>query len=158
MVAAVAENGVIGRDGGLPWRLPDDSKFFRRCTMGKAVLMGRLTFESIGKPLPGRRNIVVTSNTDFEAPGCTVVDSLEAGLAAAADEQEVVIMGGAAFYREGLPLAERLYLTRVHAKVVGDVYFPDLDPTEWRTVESHDHPADDRHAHAFTASILERVG
>ena len=125
--------------------------------MGKAVLMGRLTFESIGKALPGRRNIVVTRSPDFEAPGCTLVDSLEAGLAAAGGEEEVVIMGGAAFYAEGLPLAQRLYLTRVHAEVEGDVRFPEIDPEEWCVVESEDHPADERHAYAFTSSVLERT-
>lgn len=157
LIVAVAENGVIGADNALPWRLPDDMKWFRRHTLGKPVVMGRKTFESIGsRPLPERPNIVMTRDPSFAAPGCAVVDSPQAALAAAGDSEEVMVIGGESVFRAFLARADRLYLTRVNAVVEGDTLFPDTDAAEWREVLREEHPADLRHAHAFTILILER--
>ncbi len=156
LVAAVASNRVIGRGGRLPWRLPDDLKHFRARTLGKPVIMGRRTFESIGKPLPGRRNVVVTHHVDFAAEGCTVVHDLDAALDAAGAAPEIVVIGGASLYLDFLPRAERIYLTEVHAEVEGDVFFPDLDPVDWLEANRERHPADERHAHAFSFVELWR--
>ncbi|NND68658.1 MAG: dihydrofolate reductase [Halioglobus sp.] len=140
LIVAAAENGVIGRDNALPWRLPGDMQYFRRMTMGKPVIMGRRTYDSIGKPLPGRANIVITRSDTFAAEGVKVVHSLDEARALAADialidgAEEAVVIGGAEIYREALPLAARLYLTRVHADVPGDVYLPEIDFCAWREV------------------------
>jgi dihydrofolate reductase len=156
LVVAVADNGVIGRHGGLPWHLPDDLKFFKSVTMGKPMLMGRRTFESIGRPLPGRRNIVLTSATPELPTGVERVASLEAALALVADVAELCVIGGATLYAQTLPQAQRLYLTRVHASVEGDVRFPPWIASEWRELDRSEHPADARHAYAFSLLTLER--
>lgn len=156
MIAAVARNGIIGRDGALPWRLPEDMKHFRRTTMGKPVIMGRRTFESLGRALPGRENIVVSRDPDFEARDCEVARSVAEALERCAGREETVVIGGASLYAECLPLADRLYLTRVHADFEGDTRFPDLDPNEWREVERRDFEADAKHAQAFSILTLER--
>ena len=138
IIAAVAENGVIGAGGTIPWRLPTDFAFFKRTTMGKPLIMGRKTFESIGRPLPGRTNIVVTRQTGYQPDGVLVIDSLMAALAhaqtiAAADNAvEVMIGGGAEIYREALPLADRLYITHVGLAPEGDTRFPAIDPELWQ--------------------------
>lgn len=164
MIVAVDEQGVIGKDNDLPWRLPDDLKWFKRVTMGKPLIMGRRTHESIGRALPGRLNVVLSRQPGFLAEGCVVVQDMDAALAAIlahhGDDNpvdEVVIIGGAGIYEAFMPDAERLYLTRVHATVEGDVRFPKWDPSQWRVVESETHDADARHAHAFTWTTLERV-
>ena len=156
LVAAVAKNGVIGRDGDLPWRLPDDLKAFKRLTLGKPVVMGRKTWESIGRPLPERHNVVMTRSQDFEAPGASVVPSAEAALELLADQDEVMVIGGGAIYRQFLERADHIYLTEVDADVDGDVTFPELDPGEWVEVSREHHPADERHAYAFTLVRLDR--
>ena len=156
LVAAVAKNGVIGRDGDLPWRLPDDLKTFKRLTLGKPVVMGRKTWESIGRPLPDRHNVVMTRSSDFEAPGASVVDSVEAALDLLAGADDVMIIGGGAIYREFLEFADRIFLTEVDAEVEGDVRFPSLDASRWSEVFRDYHPADERHAHAFTLVQLDR--
>ncbi|UCE85926.1 MAG: dihydrofolate reductase [Deltaproteobacteria bacterium] len=150
IIAAVSENGVIGIDGRLPWHLPADQAFFKRATIGHAVIMGRRTFESIQGPLPKRTTIVVTRNRAYRAPGAVVVEDLDAALAAAAGDDEVFVAGGAELYREALPRADRLYLTVVHTDVAGDVFFPEVDFSAWRLVDEVRHEADVRHAHAFT--------
>lgn len=141
IVVAVAENGVIGRDNALPWHLPDDLKWFRRVTMGKPVVMGRRTFESIGRPLPGRANIVVTANPAWRAEGVTVAPTLEKALATAENlagpAGEVAVIGGARLFSDVLPRAERLYLTVVHMRPEGDVVFPPYDRSAWTEVERH---------------------
>lgn len=157
LVVAVARNGTIGREGGLPWSLPNDLKFFKEITLGKPVVMGRKTFESIGRPLPRRTNIVITRDRGYRAEGCVVVHSLEEALHAAGDAAEVMVAGGGALFREALPRADRVYLTRVHGDVEGDTHFPDLDAAEWRAVEERDMPADERHACAYTFITLERT-
>ena len=160
LIVAVAENGVIGRAGQLPWHLPDDLKRFKALTMGKPMLMGRRTFESIGRPLPGRTSLVLTHSTDWgPPPGALAVHSVDEALAEArrGGAGELAVIGGAEVFRLALPLARRIDLTRVHAEVEGDVYFPKLDPREWRETERVTHPADARHAHAMTFSVLERT-
>jgi dihydrofolate reductase len=155
LIVAMAQNGVIGRDNALPWRLPEDLKRFKAFTLGKTLLMGRKTYESIGRPLPGRTNLVLTRDRGFLAPGVVVVHSVEEALAHAADN-ELVAIGGAEIYRLVLPFARRLYLTHVHADVPGDTYFPDFDPTQWADVEWRMHPADEQHAYPLTFVTLER--
>lgn len=159
LIVAVAENGVIGRAGQLPWHLPDDLKRFKALTMGKPMLMGRRTFESIGRPLPGRTSLVLTQSATWDAPpGVLIVRSLDEALAAARrlGSAQLTVIGGAEVFRLALPLAQRIDLTRVHAQSSGDVYFPPLDLREWRETERIAHPADARHAHAMTFSVLER--
>lgn len=158
IIVAVAENGVIGRGNELPWRLSDDLRRFKRLTMGHAVIMGRKTWESIARPLPGRRMIVVTRQPDYVAAGVELAPNLPAacGLASARAEEEAFIIGGAEIYRQALPLADRLYLTRIHATVEGDKFFPDYDANEWRLVSAEHAPADDKNEHATTFEIYER--
>ena len=158
LVVAVAENGVIGRDGELPWHLPDDLKAFKQITLGKPVLMGRKTWESIGRPLPGRHNVVITRQPDFVADGATVVDSPESALELLADEAEVMVIGGGAIYRAFLDQADRIFLTRVEAAVDGDATFPALNPGDWTEVSREHHAADERHAAGFTLLVLDRSG
>jgi dihydrofolate reductase len=156
LVVAVAENGIIGRDGGLPWRLPDDLKHFRRLTLGNTVLMGRKTFESLGKPLEGRANWVLTRDAAFAPAGAQVFRDLDAALAQP-PQGELLVIGGAELYRQTLPLASRLELTQVHAQVEGDTHFPDYDAKQWRETTRVDHAADERHAHAYSFLRLDRI-
>ena len=156
LVVAMDENGIIGRDGALPWRLPEDLRHFRRLTLGKTVLMGRRTWESLGKPLEGRRNWVLSRDPAFRPAGAEVFASLEQALAAHG-EGELVVIGGADLYRQALPLARTLHLTRVHARVEGDRRFPPWREADFRQTEVVNHPADARHAHAYSFVTLERV-
>lgn len=163
LIVAVAENGVIGKDGGLPWRLSSDLKTFRKLTMGKPIIMGRRTFQSIGKPLDGRDNIVVTRDPFFEAAGVSVTASVADALTLARvlgrtrGADEIMIIGGADIYAAALPVADRIYLTRVHASPEGDRYFPELDAKDWREVSSEPLPKGERDAFPTTLKILERV-
>jgi dihydrofolate reductase len=156
LVVAVAENGVIGRNNHLPWRLPEDLAYFKRVTMGHPIVMGRRTYQSIGRPLPGRTNIVVTNNRDFEAPGCIVVHSLDDAWRAADGAEEVSVIGGTALFRDTLPIADRIHLTEVQAKVEGDTFFPAFDRHAWRETEVTRHPADARHQFPFRIVVLDR--
>ena len=156
LIAAIAQNGVIGREGQLPWRLPDDLARFKRLTTGKTVVMGRKTYESIGKPLPNRTNLVLT-RTLAEIPGCTIVRTVEAALAACAHEPELWVIGGEAVYAAFLDRADALELTHVEAEVEGDARFPPVDPARFRAVREERHEADARHAHAFRFVRYERV-
>jgi dihydrofolate reductase len=156
LVVAMADNGVIGKGGGLPWHLPDDLKYFKVVTFGKPVLMGRRTFESIGKPLPGRRNLVMTRAATAAVPGLEYVGSVEQARSLAAGAAELCVIGGAEVFALALPLATRIYLTRVHAQVTGDVYFPLRDFSAWRESDSVSHAADERHAYAMSFVTLER--
>ena len=158
LAVAVSDNGVIGRDGGLPWHLPEDLRRFKAATLGKPVVMGRRTFESIGRALPGRHNIVLTRAAGFRPadPGVSVVHDLDAALSAAGDVPEVMIIGGAEIYALSLPRAGRILLTRVHARIEGDTVFPVLDPAEWEVVTREHFPADSRHPHAMTFEELQR--
>ena len=162
-IAAVADNGTIGRDSDLPWHLPDDLKYFQRTTRGHHIITGRKNYETIPeqyRPLKDRVNIVVTHNAHYEAPGAVVLGSLEEALERAeqGDETEVFIIGGGQIYREAMAkgLVDRLYLTLVHADVEGDTYFPVIDPADWQEQSRVAHAADERHAHAFSYVVLER--
>ena len=136
IIAAVARNGVIGRDGDLPWRLPEDLRHFKRTTSGHPIIMGRATWESIGRPLPRRHNVVVTRQHGYSAPGCSVVHSLDEALALAwAEDAEPFVIGGAGLYAAALPLASRLVITEVHREVEGDTWFPPFDRAQFREVD-----------------------
>ncbi len=156
IIAAMGNNRVIGINNQLPWKLPADMKFFRATTMGKPVLMGRKTYESIGKPLPGRTNIIITRDLDFHAEGCVVTHSIEEALQQAGAEKEVMIIGGASLYKQVLPLAQRFYLTRVHASFEGDSYFPEFDSKEWSTTERTNHSADERNAYDYSFLVMDK--
>ena len=156
IIVAVSTNNVIGAKGDLPWRLADDLKHFKSVTMGKPIVMGRKTWDSIGRPLPGRQNIVVTRQPGFVAEGCDVVASVEAAIAAAGNVDELMVIGGSQIYELALPLADRLYLTRVHADVAGDAHFPDVDETAWQLVDAETHAADERNDFAFSFMLYER--
>ena len=156
LVVAMARNRVIGRDNALPWRLPADLAHFKRVTMGHPIVMGRRTYESIGKALPGRESIVVTRNAAFQAPGCTVVPSLEAAWRAAGDADEVCVIGGSSLFEETLPMADVIHLTEVEADVPGDTYFPEFDRGEWREKEIARQSADARHAYPIRILELTR--
>ena len=155
LIAAVAANGVIGRDGDLPWRLSDDLRHFKAMTLGKPVIMGRKTWQSIGRPLPGRRNIVVSRDAAFTAQGVEIVASIDAALAAIAGAEEAMVIGGGAIYAQALARADRLYITDVHAEIEGDVHFPPFDRAAWRETARADRPASDGNP-AFSFVTLER--
>ncbi len=156
LIVAASTNGVIGSEGDLPWHLPDDLRNFKRLTTGKPIIMGRKTFESIGRALPERRNIVITRNPDYVATGCNVVASPEAAMELSSDVDEVMVIGGGQVYAGFLPLADRVYLTRVHADVTGDTLFPALDDDEWQLVASEAHASDAEHRYGFEFLVYER--
>jgi dihydrofolate reductase len=157
LIVAMANNGVIGRDNRLPWRLPADLAHFKRVTMGKPMIMGRKTWESLPGLLPGRRHIVVTRDQAYQAEGCTLVHSLDQALAAAGEVPEVMIVGGGTIYKESLPRADRLYLTQVDLEAEGDAHFPKIDFSQWRERKRETHPADENNPHSCTFLELERV-
>jgi dihydrofolate reductase len=161
IIAAVAENGVIGRGGKLPWHLSDDLRRFKRLTMGHTIVMGRRTWESIGRPLPGRRTIAVSRQPEYrvDVEGVDVAASLDDALriAETAGDDEVFIIGGAELYREALAQVNRIYLTRVHAFIDGDTYFPDVDWQKWRRVESEQRDSDARNDYRYTFEVYERA-
>jgi len=161
MIAAVAENGVIGKDNDLVWHLPDDMKYFVNKTKGRHVIMGRKNYQSIPenfRPLPNRPNIVLTRQSNFEAKGCVVLNTLEEALKLAEEshETEAFIIGGAQIYKMGLALADRMYITQVHESFDGDTFFPDFDKSIWKEVNREHHPQDDKHPHSFDFVIYER--
>ena len=159
LIAALSENHVIGRGLELPWHLPKDLKHFKKTTVNHTIVMGRLTWDSVGRrPLPKRRTIVMSRDPDFRAEGAEAVRDLDAALELAKDDGEVFIVGGSAIYALALPYADRLYLTRIHAEIEGDVFFPTFDESAWPVVERERHLVDDRHAHAFTIELRARVG
>lgn len=161
LIAALTRNHVIGRNNDLPWHLPDDMKYFMQTTKGHHVIMGRRNYDSIPekfRPLPNRTNLVVTRQKDLRLPQCRVVNSLEEAIdvARTASEQELFIIGGAAIYTLGMPLAHRLYLTEIDTELQGDTFFPDFNKSEWTEVSRKHHPADDRHAYPFDFVIYNR--
>jgi dihydrofolate reductase len=157
-VVAVAENNVIGREGELPWgRLPADLQHFKRLTLGHPVVMGRRTYDSLGRALPKRPNIVITRQQDWSAPGCETYASLPAALARAAElDEEVCVIGGGEIYRAALPAADVIYLTEIHHSFEGDAYFPALSPSDWREETRERHEPDEQHAYAFSFVTLRR--
>lgn len=162
IIVAAAENGVIGRNNALPWHLPGDLQYFKRVTMGKPIVMGRKTFESIGRPLPGRTNVVISRDPEYSAEGVRVVGSLDTALRMAQDialidgAEELVVIGGAEIYRDALPLARRLYLTEVHAVIDGDAHLPDIDWGHWREIRRERHAAEGNNPYDYSFVVFER--
>jgi dihydrofolate reductase len=158
LVVAASLNGVIGRDGGLPWHISSDLKKFKTITMGNPIIMGRKTWESLPKkPLPGRRNIVITRQADYKAAGAVVAHDAKSALAAAGGAEEIAVIGGGEIYRMFLPLAGRIYLTEVDLEVDGDTHFPKLEPAEWREVAAEIHPAGPNDSASFALRTLDRI-
>ena len=157
IIAAMADNRVIGRDNRLPWHLPADLAHFKMTTLDRPIIMGRRTFESLPGLLPRRRHIVVTRNRRYNAPGCTLADSPEAAIEAAGAASEIFFIGGASLYRAAIPMARRMHLSLVHGSFDGDVLFPDWNPAQWIEVSRSEHPSDDRNAFDLTFVVLERV-
>ena len=157
LIAAMAANRVIGRNNALPWHLPADLKRFKALTTGHPVLMGRKTYESIGKPLPGRRNLVISRNAGYAAPGCEVVFSLDAALAACRGAAEIFVIGGAELYRESLPRAHCLEFTEIHAEFEGDAVFPEFSPAHWRETGREVHGTEAGSAFAYDFVRYERA-
>lgn len=167
MIIAAAENRVMGKDNQMPWHLPNDLQYFKRSTMGKPMIMGRKTYESLGKPLPGRPHIIITRQTTYQAPNANeqvqvvtnLADAIIAAQALVADteEQEVMVIGGAEICSLAFPQTERLYLTQVHAEVDGDVYFPEFNPDEWREVSREDYQASENNPYDYSFIVFERI-
>jgi dihydrofolate reductase len=156
IIAALSENYVIGQQNQLPWHLPADLKHFKTITWGKPILMGRKTYESIGKALPGRRNIIITRNPQFQAEGCEITWSLEQALSLVKDSEEVMVIGGAELFAQALPKASRLYLTMIRHHFAGDCFFPPWDSKQWQEVERVDFAADDSFPYGFSFLVLDR--
>jgi dihydrofolate reductase len=157
IVVAMSSNSLIGRDGDLPWHLSADLQHFKSITMGKPMVMGRLTYESIGRPLPGRENIVLTRDPDYKADGCTIVHDLEQITSRCSDTEEIMIIGGAQLYIETIPLANKLFITEVHAELAGDTFFPDFDRKQWREIERQYFDADEKNDFDYSFVVLEHV-
>ncbi len=159
LIVAIDEDMGIGKDGRLPWHLRADLQRFKRLTMGHHLVMGRKTYQSIGKPLPGRKNIILSRDPAFQAPGCLVLPSLQEALdlARQGSEDELFIIGGGQIYAQALPLADRIYLTRVHTRAGCDITFPPFDPAEWAESRRSEHPADEHNDHPSTFTLLRRV-
>jgi len=162
LIAAFAQNRVVGINNTLPWHLPEDLKYFKRTTSGKAIIMGRKTYDSIGRPLPNRTNIVISRNSDFQADGVRVVASLEAAIELAKevnfinDVKEVMVIGGASIYEAALPMADRLYLTHVHAEIEGDAYFPEVNFKQWLEVSREDYQASDKNPYDYSFVVYDK--
>jgi len=156
MIVAHADNRVIGKDNDMPWHLPADLAYFKRTTLGKPIIMGRKTYESIGRPLPGRKNIVISRDEGYRAEGVEVVGSVEAALALVSDVEEVMVIGGGAIYKHCLPAAQRLYITHIDANIVGDTYFPEYDLNEWQLAVSEVKAADEKNNYQLRFNVYER--
>lgn len=156
LIWAMARNGVIGSNNTLPWRLPADLRYFRQITIGHPIIMGRKNHEDIGKPLPGRTNIVVTRQLAYTAPGCIVVYTVEQALDAAGVENEIFVIGGAEIYRQTLSNASKLYITEIDADIEGDTYFPEFDRTQWQEISRERHASDALNLYPYSFVVLER--
>lgn len=163
LIVAAAENGTIGKDNDMPWKISSDLKYFKKITMNKPVIMGRKTFQSIGKPLPGRANIVITRDTTFTQEGVITAHSVEMaldvarGMADVKKEKEIMVIGGAQIYALTLPIADRLYLTRIHASIDGDAHFPELNEKEWLEYSRGDMIAGEKDSHDYSFIVLDRI-
>jgi len=157
IIVAMARNRVIGANGAIPWHLPDELKLFKSITMGHHILMGRKTWDSIGRLLPGRTTVIVTRQPGYRVFGAVVAHSLEEAVSACGADDEIFVIGGAELFRAALPLADRLYLTTVDAEIAGDVYMPELAPDEWWEVSSQKHAADERHPYAYRHTVHDRA-
>jgi len=161
LIAAFAQNRVVGINNTLPWHLPEDLKYFKRTTTGKAIIMGRKTYDSIGRPLPNRTNIVISRNSELKIEGVKVVDSLQAAIDLAKEVnfingvEEVMVIGGASIYEEALPKADRLYLTHVHAEVKGDAYFPEVDFSQWQEISRDDYAASESNPYDYSFVVYD---
>jgi len=156
IIVAVANNNVIGKDNDLIWHLPRDMKHFKETTTGHFIIMGRKTFESNGRPLPNRTNVIITRDKEFNAEGCVVVHSLEDALEKAKDDPEAFIIGGGVIYKMALPIVDRIYLTKIHHAFEGDTFFPKLDMNEWDEVSCQDFEPDEKNKYPFSIIILDR--
>ena len=158
IISAVSDNNVIGKTNSLPWYLPADLKHFKDVTMGHIIIMGQKTHESIGRALPGRTNIVLTFDNDFKAEGCIITTSIEEALrvASAKNEDEVFIIGGASVYKQFMEIADKLYITRIHYKFDGDVYFPKIDEKKWKIVSIDKHKKDSKNAYDYTFKVYQK--
>jgi len=157
IVVAVAENNVIGKDNQLIWHLPADLRFFKNLTMGHPIVMGRKTYESIGKPLPGRTTVIITRQHDLEAPGCIVVNSIDEAIAQAQTiDQDVYIIGGAEIYKQALSKVDTIYLTRVHHTFEGDTFFPEIVESQWEVVSEEKHEPDEKNKYSYSFVTLKR--
>jgi dihydrofolate reductase len=157
LIVAMARNRVIGANGAIPWRLPNELQLFKRITMGHHIIMGRKTWESIQRLLPGRTTVIVTRQQGYSVPGAMIVNSLAAALTACGDDAEVFVIGGGELYREALPMADRIYLTTVDAEPAGDTRMPEFDMRHWREISVESFAADDKHAYAYRFSVLDRM-
>ncbi len=155
-VVAVAKNNVIGKDNTLPWHLPADLRFFKNLTTGHHMIMGRKTFDSFGKPLPNRTSVVITRQNDYQPEGCIVVHSIEEAIKVAAVEEEIFIIGGSEIFKQTMPIADRIYLTRIHEDFEGDTIFPELNKEEWELKEKQDFEADEKNKYSYSFCIYER--
>ena len=161
MIVATADNNIIGKDNDMPWHLPADLAYFKKVTLGKPIIMGRKTYESIGRPLPGRRNIVISRNTDFKAEGIDTVSSVEQAIAlvdgsdGSEGVEEIMVIGGGAIYKHCLPAANRLYITHIRAAIDGDTQFPDYDAS-WKKVSSEVRPKDEKNSYELDFSVYKR--
>ena len=157
LIVAVSKNNVIGADNGLLWQMPADLKHFKAVTMGHTVIMGRKTYDSIGKPLPGRRNIIVTRQEKFKAQGCEVVNSLQDAVDLCTREQEVFIVGGGEVYKQAIHAADKIYLTRIYGEFEGDTVFPQINFSEWRLTKYLKHHGDAKNQYDYSFSEYERL-
>ena len=156
IIVATDKQGLIGKDNDLPWRLSADLGYFKKVTMGKPLIMGRRTHESIGRPLPGRKNIILTTDKAYQAEGCTVCQTVEQALNACGDAEEAMVMGGASLYQQFLSHADKLYLTSVDVELEGDTWFPQWDKTDWQLLSREDHPADDKNEYPYSFNVYQR--
>ena len=157
IIVAVSDNETIGKENKLPWRLSSDLKRFKSITMGNSILMGRKTFESLPKLLPGRKTVILTRQEGYKYEGAIVVDSLASAIEACREESEAFVIGGAEVYHQAIPLASRLYLTKVHAEIDGDTFFPPIDWDDWRLLEKSQHETDEKNQYPTTFCIYERI-
>ena len=156
LIVATDEAGLIGKNNDLPWRLSADLQYFKRITMGKPIIMGRKTHESIGRPLPGRDNIIITSDREYQAEGCIVTHSITEALEACQGAEQAMIMGGSSLYEQCLPMVDMIYLTQVHATLEGDTWFPEWVKNAWQCISEGKHPADDKNEYPYSFMIYQR--
>lgn len=157
IITAMDNNQLIGKDNGLPWKIPADLQFFKKVTMSKPIIMGRKTFESIGRPLPGRKNIIITRDESYVAEGCDVVYSIEDAIRLAGDVEEVMVIGGANIYQQFMERCDHLYLSRVLGEFEGDAWFPEIEFNDWRLIEKEDHKADEKNECDYSFQVYERI-
>ncbi len=158
IIVAMDRRGLIGDNNSLPWLLPADLRYFNKLTMGNTLLMGRKTYESIGRPLPGRKNIVVTSNAYYHVDGCTVASSLERALCVVSnDTKEIMVIGGASLYQQCLPIVNRIYITHVNAELEGNIWFPNWDKKQWKEIKRENHASDDKNKYSYSFVVYDKI-